>query len=414
MKKIKVFVSSTYEDMKEERDSAFQALMKNGCIIGGMELFTGDNIEKFEVIKKDIEDSDIFLLIMGGRYGTVCPETGKSFIHMEYDYAKELNIPVGVIAISDDYLAQKKGQAYTKGNNAYNEGSEKYNWFLRIVSKKMITRYSSINELTVRILTTISKMKDDHNLDGWIRGDKATIQSYLQGCSHDEIIELTGSTVVEQLESAQKDQYRVSEGLLLDSNGKIKHLKSIFLMQRSSSVILGAESGWTAERRALSTLLTAINYTDNFYHLITLEGIENHIKRKRSFFPYLEKNSKYLINRDGLCAIKKGNDPSGSAVIKKLPADQSNPYFKLDRQVRVTAVENMDNSVEAVFVWNIGIEESCMRVKGPKVNDYFKKLVNYFNECDDVLWSDIERIRHLYASVHSGSSYPESHSTTPL
>ncbi len=108
MKKIKVFVSSTYDDMKEERDCAFQALMKNGCIIGGMELFTGDNIEKFEVIKKGIEDSDIFLLIMGGRYGTICPETGKSFIHMEYDYAKRLGIPVGVVAISNGNLAQKR------------------------------------------------------------------------------------------------------------------------------------------------------------------------------------------------------------------------------------------------------------------------------------------------------------------
>jgi len=89
---------------------------------------------------------------------------------------------------------------------------------------------------------------------------------------------------------------------------------------------------------------------------------------------------KYLVNKNGFCAIRKENDPSGSVVIKKLPADQSNPLFKLDRQVRVIAVENMDNSVEAVFVWNIGTEESCIRIKGPKMNKYFEKLVAYFHE----------------------------------
>ena len=118
-KKLKVFVSSTYEDMFEERDIIFQSLLKNGNIIGGMELFTGDNIEKFEVIKNDINDSDIFLLLLGGRYGTICKETNKSFIHMEYEYAKKINIPVGVIVIKDEYLLKKKERAYSQGKRFY-------------------------------------------------------------------------------------------------------------------------------------------------------------------------------------------------------------------------------------------------------------------------------------------------------
>ena len=169
-------------------------------------------------------------------------------------------------------------------------------------------------------------------------------------------------------------------------------------MQRSSSIILGAESGWRAESDFLSTLLSAINNSDNFYHLITLEGIESHLKRKNSYFPNFNRHLKNLVNKDGFCAIKKENESNGSTIIKKLPADQSNPLFKLDRQVRVIAVENMDNSVEAVFVWNIGTEESCMRIEGPKMNEYFQKLVDYFHECENVLWTDIEKIRDLYSS----------------
>ncbi len=70
----------------------------------------------------------------------------------------------------------------------------------------MITYYSGINELILGILTTISRMKETYKFDGWIRGDKVAIQSYLANCDFDEIIELTGSTIVKQLETTEKDQ----------------------------------------------------------------------------------------------------------------------------------------------------------------------------------------------------------------
>jgi len=124
-------------------------------------------------------------------------------------------------------------------------------------------------------------MKENYSFDGWIRGNKSSIQSYLSSCDIDEQIELTGSTIVKQLETTEKDQYRVSRSILLDSNFRVKSLKSIFLMQRSSSIILGAESGWRAESNSLATLLSAINKCENFYHLITLEGIESHLKREQ-------------------------------------------------------------------------------------------------------------------------------------
>ncbi|WP_308698354.1 DUF4062 domain-containing protein [uncultured Thomasclavelia sp.] len=164
--KIKVFISSIYEDMKEERDIVFQSLLKNGNIVGGMELFSGDNIEKFEVIKSDIQDSDIFILIMGGRYGTICKETNKSFIHMEYEYAKKINIPVGVVVITEKFLLCKKQLAYSNGQKHYDEGGEKYSHFLNQVSNRMISYYSNMHELSLNVITTISKMKEKYKISG--------------------------------------------------------------------------------------------------------------------------------------------------------------------------------------------------------------------------------------------------------
>lgn len=397
-KKLKVFISSTYEDMQMERDIAFQALLKNGNIVGGMEFFTGDNIEKFEVIKTDINDSDIFILILGGRYGTICKETNKSFIHMEYEYAKSIGIPTGVIIISDKLLMQKKQQAYSEGKTYYDEGSVKYDQFCENVSSKMVSYYSNDNDLSLNIITTISKMCNNYEIDGWIKCNDKSLKSYLSQLSIDKLIELSGTTIVKHIDTTEKDQYRVSKKLFYESdtsNSLIK-LKSIFLMQRSSSLVLGAESGWRAENDFLTSLKKSIHICDYFYHIITLEGIENHLKREASIFPDFGKFSDNFININGYVAARKSNEESGGTFIKKLPPDESSPLFKLDRQVRLLVVEKLDNSVEGVFVWNIGKDESCMRVAGKEMEKYLIQLKKYYEECDYVLWDELVNLYNKY------------------
>ena len=78
-KKLQIFVSSTYTDLKEERQAAVEAILKSGNIPAGMELFTAGNESQLETITRWIDDSDIYFLILGGRYGNIEPKTGKSF-----------------------------------------------------------------------------------------------------------------------------------------------------------------------------------------------------------------------------------------------------------------------------------------------------------------------------------------------
>lgn len=182
--------------MIREREVVFQALLKNGNIVGGMEFFTGENIEKFEVIKNDIDDSDIFILILGGRYGTICKETNKSFIQMEYEYANNMDIPIGVLQISDKLLMKKKQQAYSEGKTFYNEGSEKYDEFARKVSAKMVSYYSNDNDLNINLLTTISTVCKNNKLKGWIKCNEKSLKTYFSKLSFDNLIDLLGITLV--------------------------------------------------------------------------------------------------------------------------------------------------------------------------------------------------------------------------
>lgn len=101
-KKYQVFISSTYADLLEERKKILDVLIMADCIPAGMEAFVAADTEQFEVIKKVIDLCDYYVLIIGRRYGSIHPDTGKSYTEMEYDYAIEHGIPVLVFAINEN------------------------------------------------------------------------------------------------------------------------------------------------------------------------------------------------------------------------------------------------------------------------------------------------------------------------
>lgn len=70
VKKYQVFISSTYTDLLDERQAAVEAILQAGHIPAGMELFTSSNQSQWDIIKRWIDESDIYMLILGGRYGS--------------------------------------------------------------------------------------------------------------------------------------------------------------------------------------------------------------------------------------------------------------------------------------------------------------------------------------------------------
>lgn len=65
-KKLQVFISSTYTDMRAERQAAVEAILRAGHIPAGMELFAAGDESQLETICRWIDDSDVFMLILGG------------------------------------------------------------------------------------------------------------------------------------------------------------------------------------------------------------------------------------------------------------------------------------------------------------------------------------------------------------
>src|ERR1700730_2210480 len=92
-RRYQVFFSSTYVDLQEERRQVMQALLELDCIPSGMELFPAADDDQWNLIKQVIDDCDYYLVIIGGRYGSMGKD-GRSYTQMEYEYALSKNKPV--------------------------------------------------------------------------------------------------------------------------------------------------------------------------------------------------------------------------------------------------------------------------------------------------------------------------------
>lgn len=92
-RKYQVFVSSTFLDLREERQQVLRSLLRCGCIPAGMEFFPSSDEELWTLIRGVVDDCDYYILLVGSRYGSLT-STGISYTEAEYDYARILGLPV--------------------------------------------------------------------------------------------------------------------------------------------------------------------------------------------------------------------------------------------------------------------------------------------------------------------------------
>jgi len=172
-RKLQVFVSSTYNDMKLERQAAVTAVLEAGHIPAGMELFSAGDSEQFEVIKNWIDQSDVFMLILGGRYGSIEPVSQKSYIECEFRYALLKGKKVFSLVLSEELLAQKVKQLGVSAIER--QSTEKYNEFKSLVLSKMCGIFSSLPELQKETFKSLAAISNDKALLGWVRPSRNAV-----------------------------------------------------------------------------------------------------------------------------------------------------------------------------------------------------------------------------------------------
>ena len=97
-----VFISSTFVDLKEERKEVWELLNKYDVLIRGMEQFGARKEDSLTTCLTELEQSDIYIGIIGYRLGSIDKKTGKSYTQLEYEKAHELGKEILIYLIDDE------------------------------------------------------------------------------------------------------------------------------------------------------------------------------------------------------------------------------------------------------------------------------------------------------------------------
>jgi hypothetical protein len=170
-RKLQIFISSTYEDLVDIRLAAFEAVLAAGHIPAAMEQFTPGDETAWEKIRSWIDESDAFILILGGRYGSIEPTSQKSYVHREYEYASEKRKPYFALVVKKEHHEERVKQLGLKVDER--EHQEKYKQFYQSVTAKLCAFWSDKKDVQASIFRKLPEWSHRADLSGWIRAEEA-------------------------------------------------------------------------------------------------------------------------------------------------------------------------------------------------------------------------------------------------
>lgn len=160
-----IFVSSTFQDLQEERRSLLNILMQLDCIPAGMEFFPAADEAQWDFIRKVIEESDYYLLVIGGRYGSMTAD-GISYTEKEYDYAVSRNIPIIALLHGDPSQISLQHSEIDKASR------KKLELFRKKIKKgRMVKFWNSADQLSQSVVLALIYAFKTRPRPGWVRGD---------------------------------------------------------------------------------------------------------------------------------------------------------------------------------------------------------------------------------------------------
>jgi hypothetical protein len=172
-----IFVSSTFRDLRKERQAVLDAVLELNHFPSGMEVFPAADATPWEFIKMIIDESDYYVLIIGGVYGST-DEHGISYTEREYDLAVSLNIPVLA-------FLHKFPDTIPVGMCEIDAAArDKLAAFRSKVEAHHCKYWASDAELKAQVVVGITHAIRVSPRIGWIRGDSADTAATLKRLSN--------------------------------------------------------------------------------------------------------------------------------------------------------------------------------------------------------------------------------------
>lgn len=169
-KKYEVFISSTSRDLSAVRQYVRDYIIHSGHIPVGMEVFEGGARPPWQKIEEAIRRCDYYVLIVGGRYGSVKPDDpeGLSYTECEYRLAQDLGKEVMVFLLSEAGLAALAPE----GRERDEEAARKLDNFRRRVRGGYVVEWNNAEELESFVSWKILRWMNERTppaTSGWVR-----------------------------------------------------------------------------------------------------------------------------------------------------------------------------------------------------------------------------------------------------
>lgn len=165
-KRYQIFISSTFRDLVEERQAVLKAVLELDHMPAGMELFPACDDTAWQLIKDVIDSSDYYVLIVGGKYGSL-DEDGIGYTEKEYDYAVLKKKPVIPLLCSNpDNLVRGKTETDEVSWKKLGSFREK------VEGKHTCVYWNSVDELKSKVIIGLTAAAKRHPAVGWIRADQ--------------------------------------------------------------------------------------------------------------------------------------------------------------------------------------------------------------------------------------------------
>lgn len=161
-KKYQVFISSTFTDLKDERVEIMEAIINLGHIPVGMELFNAADDTQWGVIKRRIEESDYYVLVISDRYGSIDTD-GVGFTEKEYEFAISIKKPI----IS--FLREESAIELLPYQDRESDNKAELGLFKSKVSKRLFKKWDNKVDLSKKFFSAFAELIRDSPQPGWVR-----------------------------------------------------------------------------------------------------------------------------------------------------------------------------------------------------------------------------------------------------
>ena len=269
--KYQVFVSSTYGDLREEREAVTWAVLTTRHIPVGMENFTAADDRGWQIIQSVIDRTDYYILILAGRYGSVDSE-GQSWTEKEYHYAVSKGIPVLAFIRTATSITAEKLETTQELNRKLESFKS------TVYSKHLCVEWSTKEELVSRVSNALRNHIDDDEdggraRPGWYRGDDTPAPNTLNEFARlsDENVRLRTELESMKASAASKPALALVDAFEVPVPPKITRTRPLKIMDSSQETLLAM----AADRFRISSMALALNATERL-----LLGLQNNTGAK--------------------------------------------------------------------------------------------------------------------------------------